>query len=75
MVLSFENSGTKSPRQDLDSYIYIDPKSNDMESTYSVNTECLLIPIGTNVPQAKWLWQSATGEVPQAKAGHTHQNL
>lgn len=48
MVFLFENSSTMLPRQDLDSSSYIDPKSNAMESTYSVNTGCLLTPIGTD---------------------------
>lgn len=61
MVFLFENSSTMLPRQDLDSSSYIDPKSNAMESTYSVNTGCLLTPIGTD-------WH-ATEEV--SSAGHT----
>lgn len=30
MILSFKNSSTESPKQDLDCYVYIDPKAKDM---------------------------------------------
>lgn len=55
MVLSFENSGTEFPQQDLDCYVYIDPKSKDRHT-----------PCQHGVPTQTHRHQHATEEASKA---------